>query len=141
MFSFSPSSFFEILSLCSMKFNFVAAFSLPYGTKIQGSIVGKGLYERFHDLIHEGRTYCITNFEVIDNAKDYKATPHCYRLLFSIATHVKEESTELNVDRHHFIPLAEVAGAEEACYPDYFVGRFYFNTLKVKFACIGLLLT
>lgn len=123
---------FSVSYLIYDVFSLNHSYIIPQGTKIQGSIVGKGLYEKSHDLKHEGRTYCITNFEVIDNAKDYKATPHYYRLLFSASTYVKEESNEVNDEHTNFTPLSDVAGAEETCFPDYFIGRFYLNIWKVR---------
>lgn len=92
------------------------------GTKIQGSIVGKGLFEKFHNVMHEGKTYFISNFEVIDNAKEYRATPHAFRLLFSAATFVREQSVDFPVKHFDFVPLDEIANANESSYPNYFVG-------------------
>lgn len=86
------------------------------GTKIQATTVGQVLSEKFQNTVQEGKTYCISNFEVIDNAKDYKATPHPFRILFSGSTHVKDCHAEITVGRFQFMPLGEIVKAEESCY-------------------------
>ena len=56
-------------------------FYFIQGTKIQASILGKALNEKLNGLLEENKTYFISNFEVKENSKDYKATPHEFKLL------------------------------------------------------------
>ena len=51
------------------------------GTKIQASILGKALNEKLDGLLQEDKTYFISNFEVKENSKDYKATPHEFKFV------------------------------------------------------------
>ena len=62
-----------------------------------------------------------------DNAKDFKATPNHFRLIFSVSTFVSKQMVDLSVNPYHFIPLNEIVNAEESCYPDYFIGNVFLN--------------
>ena len=84
-------------------------------------------------LLEENKTYFISNFEVKENSKDYKATPHEFKLLFSASTFINEQISEINVNPFHFVPLSDVVKAEESAYPDYLIGNIFLEFLSLFF--------
>ena len=61
-----------------------------------------------------------------ENSKEYKATPHEFKLLFSASTFFNEQIAEINVNHFHFVPLSDIVKAEESAYPDYLIGNIFF---------------
>lgn len=87
------------------------------------------------DTLLEEKHYFIANFQVTENAGQYKATNHAFKLLFTPNTHVMEQQYDIPQHPYTFMSIVDVLKSRKRNFAEYLIGLTLIHMLFIFNLC------